>query len=115
MGCLVSRYVVEENGFAPSAVILVAGPHKGCNVGFLPFAFVPCVRQMIPGSDFLQDLGLPISDLYWYIVGNRDCVVPGDSSHPVESDKVIFLDDNHDILKHHDGILEVKKIVSQYC
>ncbi|HLD57237.1 MAG TPA: hypothetical protein VJA47_02965 [archaeon] len=95
MGGLISRYVVQTDDVRGrvNALICVSTPHYGTPVidelvRWIPYGNdlvrrVPCLRQMIPGSDFLEDLNKDpdfgdtrVENLF----GDSDALVPIESA-----------------------------------
>jgi predicted alpha/beta hydrolase family esterase len=114
MGCLVARYLIEVMDITFEEVILLAGPHKGCKWKYLPVAFIPCVRQMLPGSKFLQKLGEPKGN-YWYFSSKNDEKVLASSAIPVINGKIVRdYDCGHNLFEDKEVIRNIRTIVSRF-
>jgi hypothetical protein len=112
MGNLIGRYAIEKIGIKGNpTVILAGGPHLGCSWKYAPLFMVPCIRQMLPGSSFLRDLGLPKNDSYYYLVATQDTKVKVESACPVETDRVRHFTCGHRLFDHRPCIEYFNEIV----
>ena len=112
MGNLVGRYAIEKIGIKGNPTVLLAGgPHLGCNWKYAPLFMVPCIRQMLPGSSFLQELGLPKNDSYWYLVANNDKKVSVKSACPVKTDQVRHFNCGHRLFDHQPCLDYIDEII----
>jgi hypothetical protein len=89
MGGLIVRYLVEKGDLSAlgkiERIILVGSPNQGIKLSFLKKLLskrVICVRQMMPGSSFLNELNnVSISrQNYFLIGGSKDKLVPIESA-----------------------------------
>jgi len=113
MGCLVARFVLEVLGIkANPTVILVGGPHRGCNWKYAPLFLVPCIREMLPKSSFLEKLGLPKNKLYWYIIAEDDKKVSMTSACPVENGQCKVMKGGHRMINTPEFLEEIEEIIN---
>lgn len=113
MGNLVGRYVIEKIGIRNKpTVILAAGPHLGCSWKYAPLFMVPCIRQMLPRSSFLRELGLPKDDSYWYLVAQNDKKVSTKSACPVKTDRVYHFNCGHRLFDHQPCLEHIDEIIN---
>lgn len=98
MGALILR-LLYNRGHRFEEMIFAGGPHRGVSskvAHLAPLAKVLGVTpllEMLPGSQFLEDLGPPPPGIY--IGGKRDKLVPLHSAIP--TNKGIVLDCGHDM------------------
>ena len=113
MSGLAVRHAIEVFGLKTKGVIFLAVPHRGCRWKYLPTAFIPCVRQMLPGSKFLKELGEPKGD-YWYFVSKKDEKVSHRSAMPVISGKILRgFDSGHNLFGDKEVVKNILTIVGR--
>ncbi|MFA5714691.1 MAG: hypothetical protein WC998_03040 [Candidatus Paceibacterota bacterium] len=113
MGVLVLRYVLEKMGIGNNpTVILVGGPNLGCRWKYAFLFLVPCIREMLPGSEFLKEMGLPSNRDYWYLVADQDEKVSPESACPVLTDRDSYFDCGHRMFDYPSCLEQIKKIIT---
>jgi hypothetical protein len=114
MGNLVGRYVLEVTGTrSDPTTMLVGGPHLGCRWKYAPFFLVPCIKQMLPGSSFLKELGLPEKWMpYRYFVALKDEKVPVKSACPIKTDYAYFFNCGHRLFDHQPCLDKIGGIIT---
>lgn len=115
MGCLVARFVIEVLGIeSKPTVILVGGPHKGCSWKYAPLFLVPCIREMLPKSAFLERIGVPKNKNYWYVVAEDDKKVSMASACPVSSGRCKVMKGGHRMINSPQFLKEIERIIIPY-
>jgi len=113
MGNLVGRYAIEKIGIKGNpTVILAGGPHLGCSWKYASLFMVPCIRQMLPGSSFLKELGIPKNEFYWYLVAENDKKVSVKSACPVKTDRVRHFKCGHRLFNHLECLEHIDEIIN---